>query len=79
MSVPLKINSLLIRYSKNIVAYMGPYKITQMNNNGTVRVNEGTITDVYNFRNITPYFSTNNIMGDNALHTCEASLQVNRY
>jgi len=38
-------------------AYLGPYKIVQINNNGTVRVNEGVITDTYNIRNITPYLS----------------------
>ena len=38
-------------------AYLGPYTIVQVNDNGTVQVNEGTITDTYNIRNITPYFS----------------------
>ena len=37
--------------------YKGPYVITQVNSNGTVRVREGTVTDTYNIRMITPYKS----------------------
>ena len=36
-------------------AYYGPYPIIAVNNNGTVRLQEGTISDEYNVRNITPY------------------------
>ena len=36
-------------------AYKGPYKIVQVNNNGTVRIKKGSVTDVYNIRNIKPY------------------------
>ena len=36
-------------------AYKGPYTITEVRNNGTVRVNEGMVEDTYNIRMITPY------------------------
>ena len=35
--------------------YKGPYVITEVRNNGTVRVREGIIEDTYNIRMITPY------------------------
>ena len=38
-------------------SYLGPYTVVSVNDNGTVRVNEGTITDTYNIRNVTPYKS----------------------
>ena len=38
-------------------AYAGPFTITQVNENGTVRVLEGTTSDTYNVRMITPYQS----------------------
>ena len=37
------------------VAYKGPYTVTAVNNNGTVRVDMGIITDVINIRNVHPY------------------------
>ena len=36
-------------------AYYGPFAITQINDNGTVCVQEGHVEDTYNIRNITPY------------------------
>ena len=35
--------------------YKGPYLITEIRNNGTVRVQEGILEDTYNIRMITPY------------------------
>ena len=37
------------------IAYKGPYTVTAVNNNGTVRVDMGIITDVINIRNVHPY------------------------
>ena len=36
-------------------AYKGPYMITAVRNNGTVRARKGRVTDTYNLRNIIPY------------------------
>jgi len=36
-------------------SYLGPYIVTAVNDNGTLRVNEGAVTDTYNIRNVTPY------------------------
>jgi hypothetical protein len=36
-------------------AYLGPYTVAAVYDNGTVRVDEGTVTDTYNIRNVTPY------------------------
>ena len=41
------------KYGQN--AYNGPWTITEVRNNGTVKLNKGAISDVYNIRNITPY------------------------
>ena len=38
-------------------AYLGPYRVVAVNDNGTVRVDEGKITDTYNIRNVHPYVS----------------------
>ena len=35
--------------------YLGPFTVEAIHNNGTIRVNEGTVTDTYNIRNVTPY------------------------
>ena len=35
--------------------YDGPYDVTQVNNNGTVHIRKGAITDVVNIRIISPY------------------------
>ena len=36
-------------------AYIGPYVITAVRNNGTVRARKGRVTDTFNIRNLTPY------------------------
>ena len=36
-------------------AYKGPYTIIEKYNNGTVRIQMGPISDMYNIRNIHPY------------------------
>ena len=36
-------------------AYLGPYTITAVRDNGTVRARKGKVTDTYNLRNIKPY------------------------
>lgn len=36
-------------------AYHGPYTLTEVRDNGTVRVQMGAVNDVYNIRNIHPY------------------------
>ena len=37
------------------IAYKGPYTVTAVNNNGTVRVDMGIVSDTYNIRQIHPY------------------------
>ena len=34
----------------------GPYKITKINNNGSVRINKGAVTETFNIRLLKPYF-----------------------
>ena len=36
-------------------AYIGPYTVTEVRNNGIVRDRKGNITDSYNLRNITSF------------------------
>jgi hypothetical protein len=36
--------------------YSGPFKIVQVNNNKTVKLKKGCVTDTYNIRNIKPYY-----------------------
>ena len=36
-------------------AYNGPWKILEVQNNGTVKIKKCAIMDIYNIRNITPY------------------------
>ena len=36
-------------------AYIGPYVITAVRNNGIVRARKGRVTDTFNIRNLTPY------------------------
>ncbi len=36
-------------------AYLGPYVVDRVFDNGTLRVDEGGLSDVYNIRNVTPY------------------------
>jgi len=40
-----------------IDAYTGPFKIVQVNDNGTVKIKKGCVTDTYNLRNINPYYN----------------------
>ena len=37
--------------------YSGPFKIAQVNDNGTVKLKKGCMTDTYNIRNIKPYYN----------------------
>ena len=37
------------------IAYKGPYTVTAVNNNGTVRVDMGIVSNMYNIRQIHPY------------------------
>ena len=46
-------NAQSMKYGTN--TYSGPYTIISVYDNGTVRFDEGPLTDVYNIRNITPY------------------------
>ena len=46
-------NDSTAKYAKQ--AYSGPFKITSVNNNGTVNIQKGIINDVYNIRNIHPF------------------------
>ena len=54
-------NKVLIKEPKNLKygtdAYTGPFKIVKMNNNGTVTLKKGCIEDVYNIRNLKPYYN----------------------
>ena len=36
-------------------AYNCPWTILEVQNNGTIKIEKSTITDIYNIRNITPY------------------------
>ena len=36
--------------------YSGPFKVVQVNDNGTVKLKKGCVTDMYNLRNIKPYY-----------------------
>jgi hypothetical protein len=41
--------------------YQGPYSITQVNENGTVRMMIKNVEDTINIRRLTPYLDTDNI------------------
>jgi len=43
------------KYKKN--PFKGPYTVLQVNNNGTVQLDMGSIIDTINIRNIKPYFN----------------------
>jgi transposase InsO family protein len=45
----------LSKFKKN--PFKGPYTVLQVNNNGTVQLDMGTIIDTVNIRNIRPYFT----------------------
>ena len=38
-------------------AYLGPYIVSKVNDNGTLRLRLGAVTDTYNIRIVTPYFA----------------------
>ena len=42
--------------SKQKLEFMGPFPITKINDNGTVRFQKGTINDATNIRRIKPFF-----------------------
>ena len=42
--------------SKHKLEFMGPFPITQINDNGTVRFQKGIIKDAVNIRRIKPFF-----------------------
>ena len=49
-------NKVLLKNTKfNNNAYVGPYTMTEVRNNGAVRAHKGNVTDTYNLRNITPF------------------------
>ena len=41
------------KYAKN--PYQGPYKVLQVNDNGTVALEMGPVIDTVNIRNVKPY------------------------
>ena len=51
-------------------AYSGPYTVTSVNDNGTLYVNKGIVTDVINIRNVHPYVLEllTSIMGGYAMY-----------
>ena len=38
------------------VKYQGPFKITQVHTNGTIRIQRGTMSERVNIRRVTPHF-----------------------
>ena len=42
--------------SKHELEFMGPFPITQINDNGTVRIQKGIINNATNIRRIKPFF-----------------------
>ena len=42
---------------KRELEFMGPFPITQINDNGTVRFQKGIINDATNIRRIKPFFA----------------------
>ena len=44
------------KYSKHKLEFMGPFPITQINDNGTVRFQKGITNDATNIRRIKPFF-----------------------
>ena len=39
-------------------AYSGPYRVTSVNDNGTLRYQRGRISDTINIRNVSPYHTS---------------------
>ena len=46
-------NAWKTKFNQN--AYLGPYVITAVRDNDTVRAQKGKITDTFNIHNLTPY------------------------
>ena len=46
-------NAWLTKFNQD--AYLGPYKVTAVRNNGTVRARKGRLTDTFNIRNLVPF------------------------
>ena len=44
---------------KGQVKYIGPYTITSVHTNGTIRIQRGSISERVNIRRVTPYFEPN--------------------
>ena len=44
------------KHSKHYLEYEGPYAITQVNDNGTIRFQKGIGNDVVNIRRIKPFY-----------------------
>jgi transposase InsO family protein len=44
------------KHSKHELEYEGPYEITKINDNGTVRFQKGIVNDVVNIRRIKPFY-----------------------
>jgi hypothetical protein len=51
------------RANKYETPYKGPYRITKVNTNGTVRLMMGAVTDTVNIRRIHPYRTSSSIRG----------------
>ena len=49
----LLINAWKTKFNQD--AYIGPYTVSDVWNNETVRARKGNVTDTYNLRNITPF------------------------
>ena len=45
-------NELKTKFNQD--AYIGPYTVTEVRNNGIVSAHKGNVTDTYTLRNITP-------------------------
>ena len=43
------------KHSKHELEYEGPYPVTQVNDNGTIRFQKGIVNDVVNIRRIKPF------------------------
>ena len=55
----LKKNERKTKYGKD--AYQGPWTVTHVNNNGTVKIKKGIVSDTINIRNIHPYVTSDNL------------------
>ena len=55
----LKKNERKTKYGKD--AYQGPWTVTHVNNNGTVKIKKGIVSDTINIRNIHPYVTSDDL------------------